>query len=249
MSKLFAKPFYASKAWQSCRDGYITQRIMIDGGMCEGCHEQPGEELHHKIFLTPANIDDGNITLNHDNLIWLCKDCHFKVHRDAIMQGFANSRTKRVLNEAGYYFDDDGELQQTRTVIVWGSPASGKTTYVRKHMECGDLVLDLDLIKQAISMQQKSDAPDNLLNVAINIRDLVYDMIANGKVDCKTKWVIASLPDKQEREALAKRLNAELVYMASTYGECIKRANEDGERSDKTRQMYLVDKWWEAVEL
>ena len=39
-----------------------------------------GEEVHHKVPLTADNINDVNITLNPDNLIYLCKDCHNKEH-------------------------------------------------------------------------------------------------------------------------------------------------------------------------
>lgn len=41
----------------------------------------PGEEVHHKIRLTPKNVRDPSIALNWDNLELLCKDCHIKEHR------------------------------------------------------------------------------------------------------------------------------------------------------------------------
>lgn len=78
MSKEFAKKFYKSKAWQKCRASYISQRIAVDGGLCETCHEKPGYIVHHKILLTPSNIDDPDITLNFCNLKYDCKDCHDK---------------------------------------------------------------------------------------------------------------------------------------------------------------------------
>jgi len=71
----------------------------------------------------------------------------------------------------GYKFDKNGSLVPVDVYIVWGSPASGKTTYVKKHMEGGDLVVDLDLIKQSISMKEKTTAGDNLLNVALSVRE------------------------------------------------------------------------------
>ena len=39
-----------------------------------------GEIVHHKIELTPENIDDPGITLNWDNLELLCRFCHSEVH-------------------------------------------------------------------------------------------------------------------------------------------------------------------------
>ena len=40
----------------------------------------PGEEVHHKIRLTPENISNPAIALNWDNLELLCKKCHMEEH-------------------------------------------------------------------------------------------------------------------------------------------------------------------------
>ena len=76
MAKEWAKSFYKSKRWQQCRDSYIAQRRLIDGGLCEVCHNAVGYIVHHKIMLSPDNINDPEIALNHDNLSYECKDCH-----------------------------------------------------------------------------------------------------------------------------------------------------------------------------
>ena len=76
MAKEFAKAFYNSKVWKRCRNSYIAKRRRIDGGLCEVCHEKVGYMVHHKVTLTPENINDPDITLNHDLLSYECKDCH-----------------------------------------------------------------------------------------------------------------------------------------------------------------------------
>ena len=76
MAKEYAQAFYHSKKWKDCRRSYINNRIMIDGGMCEKCHERLGYIVHHKVRITPDNINDPDITLNWDNLRWECKACH-----------------------------------------------------------------------------------------------------------------------------------------------------------------------------
>ncbi len=43
MAKGFAKIFYNSARWKRCRDSYIQQRRIIDGGMCEECHDRFGD--------------------------------------------------------------------------------------------------------------------------------------------------------------------------------------------------------------
>jgi 5-methylcytosine-specific restriction endonuclease McrA len=77
MAQDFARPFYASQAWQECREGYIKSVF----GLCEICRE-PGYIVHHKTKLTPGNIGDPYITLGWDNLQYLCLNCHNSVHGD-----------------------------------------------------------------------------------------------------------------------------------------------------------------------
>ena len=76
----FAKTFYKSQAWKNCRDRYARQV----GGLCERCLENgmivSGEIVHHKIHLNPANISDESVTLNPDNLVSLCRECHKARH-------------------------------------------------------------------------------------------------------------------------------------------------------------------------
>lgn len=74
--KKFAERFYKSAAWQKCRAAYIAERRAIDGGLCEECRTSPGYIVHHKILLTPKNIDNPSITLNHKKLKFVCKACH-----------------------------------------------------------------------------------------------------------------------------------------------------------------------------
>lgn len=73
MAKEYAKKFYKSKAWQKCRASYI-QKVF---GICEHCGK-PGYIVDHIEEITPNNINDPDITLNHDNLQYLCTPCHNK---------------------------------------------------------------------------------------------------------------------------------------------------------------------------
>lgn len=78
--KEYAKHFYKSQAWYKCRNAYMKSVSYL----CEDCYAKgiikPAEEVHHIIFITPDNISDPNITLNYDNLISLCRECHRARH-------------------------------------------------------------------------------------------------------------------------------------------------------------------------
>ena len=77
----FSDGFYKSWAWKRCRDSYLTSV----GNLCERCLAKglivPADQVHHKIRLTPENINDPTISLNHDNLEALCMDCHQAEHK------------------------------------------------------------------------------------------------------------------------------------------------------------------------
>lgn len=72
--------FYKTKLWQDCRKSYIKSV----GGLCERCYNKGiikhGDTVHHKIHLTPANINDPEVTLNFDNLELLCREHHAEEH-------------------------------------------------------------------------------------------------------------------------------------------------------------------------
>lgn len=82
--KEYAERFYKSAQWQHVRAAYVR----YIGGLCEQCYKQgkivPIEEVHHIIPITPENINDPNITLNWNNLIGLCRECHRQAHSGRI---------------------------------------------------------------------------------------------------------------------------------------------------------------------
>lgn len=79
--KPWARAFYMSAQWKACRNSYIKSV----GGLCERCWERgqvrPASIVHHKVYITPENIRDPNITLNYANLEALCRECHEAEHR------------------------------------------------------------------------------------------------------------------------------------------------------------------------
>jgi len=87
MAHAYAKPFYDSNAWQSCRKSYIAKRVAADGGLCENCHQRIGYIVHHKIMIDESNVNDVNITLNQDNLQYVCKYCHDRMENHFVKRG------------------------------------------------------------------------------------------------------------------------------------------------------------------
>ena len=98
MARDFAKSFYNSKEWINTRD-YVLRR---DKYLCR-CG-RPATEVHHIIHLSPQNIGDVTITMNPDNLISLCRDCHFEEHKGEYGKG------REVKENNPYIFDENGML-------------------------------------------------------------------------------------------------------------------------------------------
>lgn len=73
--------FYNTKGWDKCRKAFKQER----GGLCEVCLSKglivPAVHIHHKIPITPENLNDPSITLSFDNLMSLCEECHAEQHR------------------------------------------------------------------------------------------------------------------------------------------------------------------------
>ena len=107
MAKPFAKRFYSSKAWKDCRASYISSV----NHLCERCIADnkmvTGYIVHHKIVLTPFNIDDPNVTLNHEHLEYLCKRCHDEEHGVGAEGKVVRDGLK--FNEYGELVEDEGE--------------------------------------------------------------------------------------------------------------------------------------------
>lgn len=102
----FAKGFYRSKEWQGTRKLVLAR----SGGLCERCLEggklTPADVVHHRIPLSAENMGDPEITLNPDNLLALCDECHTEVHR-RLGVGALNGRTEE---EPRVRFDDNGNV-------------------------------------------------------------------------------------------------------------------------------------------
>ena len=109
MSYGIKKDFYQSAIWkkvrkniwlkQNCLCAICNKPVYVDG-ISEWIPKENRRTgiVHHKIFLDNNNIYDDNITINEDNLIGVCKECHELEHHTDIS------------TRKDYMFDDYGNL-------------------------------------------------------------------------------------------------------------------------------------------
>ena len=95
--KEYARQFYKSKAWKQTREAYAKAR----GFLCERCLEHglasPGEIVHHRIWITPDNVNDPTVTLNWDNLELVCRKCHADEHEKKDMRRWSIDAAGRAV--------------------------------------------------------------------------------------------------------------------------------------------------------
>lgn len=99
MAKEYAISFYRSTAWKKCRKSFIGFRRSVDGGLCQHCMARSGYIVDHIVEINPSNINDTDIILNHDNLQYLCLECHNK-----------KTFQKNFSTRENLFFDENGQL-------------------------------------------------------------------------------------------------------------------------------------------
>jgi len=158
---------------------------------------------------------------------------------------------KNPMTRNGLCWDEQGNLIEKKNVfIIWGAPASGKTTYVREHKGKYDIVVDLDYLAAALSMSSDvQDKNSDAFFLALDVRNLLYDLIAERKYNFEAVWIVTMLPEKDKRIRLQQKLKAELIHIDTGKEECLLRARTDGSRRDKQTQYKIIHDYFEKLEV
>lgn len=229
MAQDFSKKFYKSKPWRTFREIIINER----GNKCQECGKVITEskflQIHHIEELTPINIDDTSITLNPDNVIVVCQECHNKIH-NRWSKGVVRKKKAR-----GIY-------------IVYGPPMSGKTSYVKENMTVGDIVVDMDRLYQAVTLLPMYDKPDSLKFNVMSIRNKILEDIKLRYGKFNSAWIIGGYADKYKREKLARDLGAELIHIKLDQEDCLHRlkyCNDYRQEHQEEWSRYIYE-WFET---
>ena len=80
MAKDYATVFYSSKKWKDIRKQVAEESFYICSICGKPTYSNQGI-VHHKIPVTEENINDPSITLNKNNLMYVCRNCHEALHK------------------------------------------------------------------------------------------------------------------------------------------------------------------------
>lgn len=200
------------------------ERVDSEGLLiCEHCHKPIVAKYdcigHHIIELNNINVYDANIALNPENIMLVHHRCHNKIH-----------------NRLG--------IGKKAVYLVYGSPLSGKSTFVRENAEAGDLIVDMDNIWQCVSGCDRYIKPNRLKTNVFDIRNMLIDSIRIRKGNWLNAWIIGGYPLISERERLIKSLGARDIFIDTSKEECVQRLYECSDRNYDEWLIYIND-WWE----
>lgn len=202
MFNLFS--FYRSKEWEALRKQITLERTNDNGELiCEYCGKPISKAYdaicHHKKEITEANVNDFTISLNPDNISVVHHKCHNIIH-----------------DRFGTY---------TRHIyVVYGSPCSGKSTFVRENANRHDIIVDIDEIYRAISVNPLHDKSNRLTGNVMQIRNMLIDMIKTRNGKWINAWVITAKCRPMELERLCSDLGAEIIHIDTDKETCLARA-------------------------
>lgn len=216
--------FYQSKTWYKFRQPLILSKLNDQGEIiCEYCGKPITRAydiiLHHKIPLTESNVNNANISLNPENIALVHHVCHNHIH-----------------NKLGYV--------KREVWLVWGSPFSGKTTYVQDNMGYGDLIVDIDSIWQCVSGCERYVKPDRLKSNVFGIRDTLFEQVKYRRGNWNNAYIVGGYPLIGERERLIKSLGAREIFINTSYDECVMRLKACNDGRDVNEWKKYIDDWW-----
>ena len=213
-----------SAAWRR-----IRAYVLANEPLCREC-AKAGK------VVAASHVDhiDGNSGSNAQaNLQPLCAPCHSR---------------KTALEDGGF-----GNVQRIPSwvdkpacpvTLVCGPPGSGKSTYCDDRAGPDDLVIDLDIIKAAVSGQRIYESGDEWLAPAMRERNRIIASLAK-----RTKgraWLIVGAPVGTERRKWQELLRADVVVLEADASLCEQRIKADERRSETAAKRHIraALHWW-----
>lgn len=217
--------FYTSDEWRKFRAGLIQERVNPADGILY-C-EYSGKPLvnsydivaHHKVPLTMQNVNDYSISLNPENIMLVSQRAHNEIHSRF---GFCAER---------------------KVYFVYGSPCSGKNTFVDSIKGNSDLVVDMDNIWECITGGERYHKPPALKTNAFMLRDCLLDMVKTRAGKWERAFIITGAPRKGDRERQIAALGAEPIFIDTPREICLQRLATDEKRNFDEWSQH-IDQWW-----
>lgn len=185
----------------------------------------PATEVDHITPKAEGGTDDRS------NLQGLCTDCH-------------KAKTKADQAQKAALYPKWLPKPSCPVTLICGAPGSGKTTEAHRLAGPNDTVIDLDEIRAELAgVVQLYGTERASLNEGIRERNRrLADL--HRKITGQA-FVVMSAPKRWQREWWQARLNATIVLLPTTYGECLERIRQDERRAGSVAaHERRATTWW-----
>lgn len=201
-----AQPQY-SGPWKRVRRVVLERdghRCQIAGPNCTGHADQ----VDH---ITPVEL--GGAWFDLDNLRAACRRCNVGAGNRSRLEAWRNGPP---------------------ITLVYGPPGAGKSTYVERHAQPGELVVDYDRIGHAIGSPDRHthQAVHQVINAA---RNAMLDRIRRAEHQAPRVWIVSTNP-----KAVELFPHHQAVYLHPGRDVAHQRAR-DGGRTESA--LALIDQW------
>lgn len=230
MAMTTLKDFYHTESWKNFARQIKLERTNEDGQIiCEYCNKPILNSYdciaHHcNTYLTEENVNDAEIAFNPENIQLVHHRCHNLIH-----EKFGCKRRE--------------------VYLIYGSPCSGKSTYLEQVMMPGDFIIDLDLMRQCVSGQPRHTIQPQLRSIVFGMRDYLMECVRYRRGKWQRCYILGGFPLQSERERICDETGAIEVYIESTKEECIYRLENNPENRDVSEWKKFIDEWWNRYTL
>lgn len=213
--------FYRSEKWRELLRILKDERSKNGILLCEHCGRTIVRAYdcigHHVIELTEENVNDWDISLNPENVKLVHHRCHNEIHARF---GYQNNK---------------------KVYLIYGAPCAGKREYVEEIAGSSDIVLDIDSIYTAISINKRYHNSKELSRNVFGVRDCILDMIKTRTGKWCRAYIIGGYPYVSERERITEMIGAEQIFIESTMEECLARCDREKRGTEK-----YIYQWFES---
>ena len=224
------KEFYHTQQWKEFARLIKLERTNENGEViCDYCGRPIANPYdciaHHcNTFLTEENVNNPEIAFNAENIQLVHHRCHNLIHE-----------------KLGY--------KRREVYLIYGSPCSGKSTYLDQVRMPGDLIVDMDLMRQCVSGQPAHVITPALKSIVFGMRDYLMECVRYRRGKWQRAYIVGGFPLQSERERICDETGAVEIYIESTKDQCLSRLEKNPNNRDIESWKRFIDEWWSRYTL
>lgn len=224
------KDFYHTEKWKKFAKLIKQERLNEDGQLiCDYCGHPILKSYdciahHSNVYLSEENVNDASVAFNPENIQLVHHRCHNMIHEKTC-------------------------YKRREVYLIYGSPCSGKSTYLDSVRIPGDLIVDIDRMRQCVSGQPTHILTPVLNQVIFGMRDYLMECVRYRRGKWKRAYIVGGFPLQAERERICDETGAIEVYVDVSKEECLSRLEKNPNNRDVEAWKGFIDEWWSRYTL